>query len=374
MSTGIQAVVIILYTVFSLNRSERECDFNRIKNHTEYHTFTSLTKMLYAGSPPNDSTNFMGYKKQSAGVNDNGTIYIIGGLYQYRPWHGYTAPQTWWMRINVYDSYIAYDDTVDIQKTPDEIQSAWTHSSVPWNITEPFNMPDITPPHGYTYPTYNITEVPLRSGFYCASTQCSAYLNNKLYVFNPTMVHGYVCLLDDFVCGSMGPLRTWPKLIIFVMDDTNPHYLTESQFTSDPPYNSYSGGVPSWMARNTSFDKVQLTLDGCTTHNHSHILHFNAILPEPNTPFWVQTTYSYNPETDEWSLLSGNTANKYYCTCQTDTTGRFVYLFAGTHTPQRLPHGIISLSTDRYDTWTDTWIRLPSTANYPERYGRQDAL
>eukprot|EP01083_Nonionella_stella_P081841 225679_1 len=188
------------------------------------------------------------------------------------------------------------------------------------------------------------------------------------------MVHGYVCLLDDFVCGSMGPLRTWPKLIIFVMDDTNPHYLTESQFTSDPPYNSYSGGVPSWMARNTSFDKVQLTLDGCTTHNHSHILHFNAILPEPNTPFWVQTTYSYNPETDEWSLLSGNTANKYYCTCQTDTTGRFVYLFAGTHTPQRLPHGIISLSTDRYDTWTDTWIRLPSTANYPERYGRQDAL
>eukprot|EP01083_Nonionella_stella_P251998 868795_1 len=80
-------------------------------------------------------------------------------------------------------------------------------------------------------------------------------------------------------------------------------------------------------------------------------------------------------QTDEWAVLSGNTADKYHLTCEADMSGRFVYLFAGTETSAMLGnHGVISFATDKYDTWTDTWERLPSNADYPERYGRQNAV
>eukprot|EP01083_Nonionella_stella_P173069 595881_1 len=184
---------------------------------------------------------------------------------------------------SVYHSYVAYDNTVDIQKTPDEIQSAWKHSNFPWEALADgtYTVPNITRPDGYLSPIYDLTEYPLVSGFYCSyGIECSAYLNNKIYVFNPTIAHGQACA--DYHCGSI-TANNWPKLIVFAMDDGNPHYLSESQFTSDPPPNSYSNGIPSWIARNTSFDEVQLTHDGCTTHT-------------------VHTAYSYHPETDEWAV------------------------------------------------------------------------
>eukprot|EP01083_Nonionella_stella_P168096 566591_1 len=348
MSTVLQHIVNIIYTFCALCQAQKSCDFSPLQTVNEYHTFSSITKLPYGNDPPDPVSDYMGFKGQIGGVNDNGTIYLVGGGYAHIANNMY-GPVQWWNSINVYDSFISYDATVDIQKDLSTIQS-------PWKTSPYYALPDITTPDGYV-PIYN---APNNGGFLCDVAQCSTYIDNKIYIINPTITSQ-----------QMATWINWPVMIIFDMNDTNPHFLSESEFISVPPNNYWHAGLNG----TASFDRLKFSGDGCTTNNNTHIFHFNWAVRDVRY-YHYPTTYSYHPPTNQWSLLSGNPSAKFKFTCSGDVSGRYMYLLAGTTTDADLRSlaSDPSYATDKYDTWTDTWIRLPSTADYPETYGRQDAL
>eukprot|EP01083_Nonionella_stella_P033998 93044_1 len=337
-------VINILCILFALYNAETQtaCQFTTQRNQQEYHPFTSITTLPFDGEPPDDY--IWGHKGLIGGVNQNDTIYLIGGTYKVTL-HDQVmgeGPCRWWYRMNAYDSWIAYDNTVRLENIT-TIQSLWEGS--PW-VPPYYIMPTITPPSdAFPWPRYIAGE---QGGFICQNNQCGTYLNNRIYVINPMMASEDLQQWDN-----------WAKMIIFDMDDSDPHYLSESEFTSDPPFN-YNG-------------TLKLAGLGCTAHNGTHIFHFNWAVSHVLYDSY-QTTYAYHPDTDQWTLLSGNPGNKFSPACTGDLSGRYVYLFAGTATHLTLLSGDASNPTDKYDTWTDTWTRLPSTADYPEIYGRENAM
>eukprot|EP01083_Nonionella_stella_P114155 337189_1 len=360
MSTRFQVTIHIICALFASYDAQAPCDFTPPQNLTEYNTYTSVLKLPYNsdGNPPNDLVNYLGYKSQVAGVNDNGTIYLIGGMYQQSVNNTVISngPVKWWNRINVYDSYISYDDTVVFEDNFTTIQSdpnGWFGSLWlnPW-----FVMPQLTQPWNRFAPTY--TPGNSGTGGFLCKAQCSTHLDNRLYIINPIVISQ-----------ALGAQANWAVMIIFDMNDTNPRYLNETEFTSVPANNYWkengNGTGP--------YNQMQIIGDGCTTHNTTHIFHFNYAAPfnVDHDDNYHSTTYAYHPPTDQWTVLSGNPERKFLFTCSGDVSGAYIYLFIGINKDQ---YGGIDFSTDRYNTRTDTWTRLPYTADYPEAYGRKDAL
>eukprot|EP01083_Nonionella_stella_P263790 895661_1 len=212
-------ILSIMQTLFCallvLSRGQDQCEFNPLQNNSEYQQFTS--KMIMAQFP----NAVIGYQFQIAGVNENGTVYLIGGTYQYG--EGAAGnPMSWSWKLNVYDSWIAYDDTIE-QNDTTLIQSGW---SFILDI-----MPDSVP-DGY--------------GFTCAFGDCSTYVNNKLYIINPTFI-------DPSLVGS-----PWNKMIIFDMHESIEACVPETNYSRNLPFNYYTTGSTG----TGEFDMLKLGGDG----------------------------------------------------------------------------------------------------------------
>eukprot|EP01083_Nonionella_stella_P303100 1047829_1 len=258
MSTGIQFIVSVIYALCALSKAKDACDFTPPQNLTQYNTFYSLTNMAYAGGggPPNDTTTYRGTFGQIGGVNANGNIYNIGGYYAWKEFGEVkqTAPFQWWDRINVYDSFIAYDKSVDIRKTLTQLQEPWSSSMDSFE----FSMPNPTRPATVTFPSTWAADASTwnyKGGFQCEA-QCSTYLNNRIYIINPLFFSQEITQPTD-----------WPLMIIFDMNDTNPRYLSEQEFTSVPPNNFWAAGKNG----TGPYDILEIAKQGCTTHNGTHI-------------------------------------------------------------------------------------------------------
>eukprot|EP01084_Bolivina_argentea_P199766 341752_1 len=246
--------VLILSIISVL--SDDECEFKPLEYNTEYHAFTSLTRMNYAGDPPNDATNYVGYQHQIIGANENGTIYVLGGIYKYMDITPY--PYNWMNKINVYDSFLSYDNTVD-QNNLSLVQSYW---SIKYSNVKP-------------------SVVTGTDGYSCGDGDCSTYLNNILYVINPEIFRSSIWT---------GPNH--PKILKFNMDESIEEWIPETNYSSNLPYNYYMSclNAASLSAKlscinlindTDQFDTLSLAGDGCTTHNFTHIFHFNWAVAEP---------------------------------------------------------------------------------------------
>eukprot|EP01083_Nonionella_stella_P318779 1166955_1 len=372
MENRFQLLVSIIQALFALSKSQDACGITQTLS--QYNAFYSMTNMPYlSGLGPNDTTTYRGTYCQIGGVNANGTIFTIGGIYVWKEFGiiKHEAPVQWWDRINVYDSFIACDQSVDIGKTLTERQAAWssTLDGPPW-----YSMPEPTRPNDKPFPptwSANASGVwsDYQGGFWCSS-QCSTYLNNRIYIINPMFISQFIA------GGAPQSSADWPLMLVFDMNDDAPRWLNESEFESVLPNNFWAAGKNG----TGPYDILELEPEGCTTHNGTHILHFNwaqnrldpyKILYDP-----YSTTYAYDPINDEWTVLTGNPLDKFQFSCSSDVSGRYVYLIAGKFV-YKSPYGtdvnVDSFETDQYDTWTDSWTRLPSTADYPEQYGRFNA-
>eukprot|EP01083_Nonionella_stella_P178808 632860_1 len=370
MSTGIQFIVSAIYALCALSKAKDACDFTPPQNLTEYNTYYSLTNMCYlSGAPPNETTRYRGTWNRIGGVNNDGTIYVVGGTWNWKQFGEITReePCQFWDRINVYDSFIAYDKSVDIGKTLTQIQEPWSSSL---DAPPYFSMPNPTRPTDRVYPITWTAEFPwdFQGGFYCQA-QCSTYLNNRIYIINPMFISQFIA------GGAPQSSADWPLMLVFDMNDDAPRWLNESEFESVLPNNFWAAGKNG----TGPYDILEIAKQGCTTHNGTHIFHFNWAENQVGTQYLYDpysTTYAYDPQSDEWSVLTGNPHDKFQFTCSSDLSGRYIYLIAGNFMYEAAGStevNVDSFETDQYDTWTDSWTRLPHTADYPEQYGRWDA-
>eukprot|EP01084_Bolivina_argentea_P062926 114991_1 len=220
MSTGIQFIVSAIYALCALSKAKDACDFTPPQNLTEYNTYYSLTNMCYlSGAPPNETTRYRGTWNRIGGVNNDGTIYVVGGTWNWKQFGEITReePCQFWDRINVYDSFIAYDKSVDIGKTLTQIQEPWSSSL---DAPPYFSMPNPTRPTDRVYPITWTAEFPwdFQGGFYCQA-QCSTYLNNRIYIINPMFISQFIA------GGAPQSSADWPLMLVFDMNDGAPRWL-----------------------------------------------------------------------------------------------------------------------------------------------------
>eukprot|EP01084_Bolivina_argentea_P176512 305433_1 len=306
----------------------------------QYNAYSSLLRMPY-GSLDDYENHEIGFKGGVGGVNESGTIFLLGGAYKYEDYPANVMK--WTLAVNVFDSWISYDEGATEWDTTVQNDWTWPGQQMP-NIATPNRKGKFYYDSIYNYATDT------KGGFYCFHP-CYTQLNDIIYVIAPTITSN-----------TLGVSQQWPVMMQYDMSGSNPHWINESTFQRDLP-NNY------WDNRDNKtgeYDTISLHDIGCVTNNDTHIFFFTGADSMISTS---NTLMAYNTLKDEWKLLAPNPWGRWHSACTADVTGRYIYQFAGS--PLYSTYGTNLLQTDKYDTWNDLWIRLGELANWPETlFGR----